>query len=98
MMGSVKIVDRIDQYSVVLRMKEFLPRLEILPAAQRRLWSEFSGVPEEFVLYRGTAVALHLGHRHSIDFDFFGNRALHLSVLETGIPSVQRLFSAKGTL
>jgi hypothetical protein len=31
-------------------------------------------------------VALHLGHRHSIDFDFFGNRALDPSVLETGIP------------
>jgi len=71
---------------VVLRMKEFSPRLEILPAAQRRLWSEFSTVPEEFVLYGGTAVALHLGHRHSIDFDFFGNRALDPSVLETGIP------------
>jgi hypothetical protein len=31
-------------------------------------------------------VALHLGHRHSIDFDFFGDRALDPSVLETGIP------------
>jgi hypothetical protein len=71
---------------MVLRMKEFSPRLEILPAAQRRLWSEFSAVPEEFVLYGGTAVALHLGHRHSIDFDFFGNRAFDPSVLETGIP------------
>jgi hypothetical protein len=67
-------------------MKEFSPRLEILPAAQRRLWSEFSEVPEEFVLYGGTAVALHLGHRHSIDFDFFGNRALDPAVLEAGIP------------
>jgi Nucleotidyl transferase AbiEii toxin, Type IV TA system len=67
-------------------MKEFSPRLEILLAAQRRLWSEFSAVPEEFVLYGGTAVALHLGHRHSIDFDFFGNSAFDPSVLETGIP------------
>jgi hypothetical protein len=67
-------------------MQEFSPHLEILPAAQRRLWSEFSAVPEEFVLYGGTAVALHLGHRHSIDFDFFGNRALDPSVLESGIP------------
>jgi Nucleotidyl transferase AbiEii toxin, Type IV TA system len=67
-------------------MQEFSPRLDILPTAQRRLWDEFSGVPEEFVLYGGTAVALQLGHRHSIDFDFFGNRALDPSVLETGIP------------
>ncbi len=66
-------------------MQEFSPRLDILPAAQRRLWDEFSGVPEEFVLYGGTAVALHLGHRHSIDFDFFGDRAFDPSVLETGI-------------
>jgi hypothetical protein len=67
-------------------MQEFSPRLDILPAAQRRLWDEFSGVPEEFVLYGGTAVALHLGHRHSIDFDFFGGRALDLAVFERGIP------------
>ena len=67
-------------------MQEFSPRLDILPAAQRRLWDEFSAVPEEFVLYGGTAVALHLGHRHSIDFDFFGDRALDPSVLETDLP------------
>src|ERR1700722_3419739 len=44
-----------------------------------------SEVPKEFVLY-GTAGALHLGHRHSIDFDFFGARALDPAVFETGIP------------
>ena len=66
-------------------MREFLPHLEILPAPQRRLWSELSAVPGEFVLYRGTAIALHLGHRHSVDFDFFGNRALNLSALESGV-------------
>jgi hypothetical protein len=43
-------------------------------------------MPEEFVLYGETAVALHLGHRHSIDFDFFGNRALDPSVLDMRIP------------
>jgi Nucleotidyl transferase AbiEii toxin, Type IV TA system len=66
-------------------MQEFSPHLEILPAAQRRLWGEFSAVPEEFMLYGGTAVALHLGHRHSIDFDFFGNCTFDPSALETGI-------------
>jgi hypothetical protein len=71
---------------LTLRMQEISPRLDILPAAQRRLWNEFSAVPEEFVLYGGTAVALHLGHRHSIDFDFFGNRALDQSALQTGVP------------
>jgi hypothetical protein len=71
---------------LVPRMQEFLPHLEVLPAAQRRLWSEFSEVPDEFVLYGGTALALHLGHRHSIDFDFFGSRALDISTLEAGVP------------
>lgn len=52
----------------------FAPRLGILPQPQRRLWDELSSVPEEFVLYGGTAIALHLGHRESADFDFFGNK------------------------
>ena len=46
---------------------------------------ESSAVPNEFVLYVGTALALHLGHRDSIDFDFFGNRPLDISRLETGV-------------
>lgn len=52
----------------------FQPNLGMLPASQRRLWDELAAVPDEFVLYGGTALALHLGHRQSIDFDFFGNR------------------------
>ena len=67
-------------------MKPFAPRLEILPAAQRKLWKELSETPREFVLYGGTALALHLGHRHSVDFDFFGNRALDLSKIDQEIP------------
>ena len=50
----------------------FSPRLEILPAPQRRVWTELCEVPDEFTLYGGTAIALHLGHRESVDFDFFG--------------------------
>ena len=53
-------------------MPRFEPRLDVLPPAQRRLWSELSEVPDHFVLYGGTAIALHLGHRQSVDFDFFG--------------------------
>jgi hypothetical protein len=55
---------------------EFAPRLDILPAPQRRLWDELVAVPREFVLYGGTALALQLGHRQSLDFDFFGDRPL----------------------
>jgi hypothetical protein len=54
----------------------FVPRLDILPAPQRRLWGELVAVPREFVLYGGTALALQLGHRQSLDFDFFGDRPL----------------------
>ncbi len=53
-------------------MKPFLPKLDILPAAQQRLWAELGEIPKSFILYGGTAIALHLGHRQSIDFDFFG--------------------------
>jgi hypothetical protein len=66
-------------------MQTFSPHLEILPGPQRKLWDELSAVPKEFVLYGGTALALHLGHRDSIDFDFFGNRPLNVSKLETGV-------------
>ena len=55
----------------------FMPKLDILPAAQRRLWDEFVSVPLEFVLYGETAIALYLAHRNSVDFDFFGNKAFN---------------------
>jgi hypothetical protein len=55
---------------------DFTPRLDILPPPQRRLWHELAALPAEFVLYGGTALALHLGHRQSVDFGFFGNRPL----------------------
>jgi hypothetical protein len=52
--------------------KRFDPRLDILPAAQKEIWASLSAAPRlSFVLYGGTAIALHLGHRQSVDFDFF---------------------------
>jgi hypothetical protein len=51
----------------------FIPRLDILPPAQRHLWPELSATPDEFTLYGGTAIALRLGHRSSVDFDFFSS-------------------------
>ncbi|HEX4648937.1 MAG TPA: nucleotidyl transferase AbiEii/AbiGii toxin family protein [Steroidobacteraceae bacterium] len=67
-------------------MPEFLPHLEILPPAQVRLWPELSGIPRDFVLYGGTALALHLGHRDSRDFDFFSSRTFDVQALEKAIP------------
>ena len=51
-----------------------------------RLWLELSSVPDEFVLYGETALALHLGHQNSVDFDFFGDRPLRQAELETELP------------
>ena len=51
-----------------------MPGLEILPAAQRRLWSDLGAVPDEFTLYGGRAIALHPRHRDSVDFAFCGTK------------------------
>jgi hypothetical protein len=54
-------------------MAEYLqPKTEILPEAQKQILPQLAPARAlEFVLYGGTAVALHLGHRRSLDFDFF---------------------------
>ena len=57
-------------------MNLFRPNLDMLPAAQRALWPELSSVPPHFVLYGGTAIALRLGYRQSVDFDFFSAATL----------------------
>ncbi len=44
---------------------------DVLPRAQVALWPRFASLPKHFVLYGGTALALQLGHRDSVDFDFF---------------------------
>jgi hypothetical protein len=54
-------------------MNTFEPRLDILPQAQKRLWPELRELPKHFVLYGGTGLALRLGHRQSVDFDFFSS-------------------------
>ena len=50
---------------------QFTPRLDVLPPAQQALWPELAETPDQFTLYGGTAIALRLGHRESVDFDFF---------------------------
>lgn len=40
----------------------------------------------EFVLYGGTAIALRLGHRRSVDFDFFSTTHLDKSLLLQHMP------------
>ena len=57
------------------------PILDILPDEQRLLWPALSDIPDSFVLYGGTALALRLGHRSSVDFDFFSSDAIDFNVL-----------------
>jgi hypothetical protein len=64
----------------------FSPRLEILPAAQRRLWPELAETPADFTLYGGTAIALRLAHRQSVDFDFFTLASFEPNALLSTIP------------
>jgi hypothetical protein len=65
----------------------FKPYMEILPPSQQRLWPELNLAAEfGFALYGGTAIALRLGHRPSIDFDFFSEKNLDRDALQRGFP------------
>jgi hypothetical protein len=53
------------------------PKLDILPAAQKAIWTSLAPAADlNFVLCCGTAIALHLGHCESLDFDFFRSDSL----------------------
>ena len=82
-------------------MSTFKPHMETLPPAQRAVWKSFRPLPAGFVLYGGTAIALRLGHRVSVDFDFFSNNPFLPGELEAQVPwlaNAQRLQSAPNTL
>ena len=57
------------------------PKLDVLPAAQRALWPALNDIPDSYILYGGTALALRLGHRSSVDFDFFSSETLDSEAL-----------------
>lgn len=65
------------------------PALRILPASQLSFWNEEKHIPGNFVLYGGTALALRLGHRQSLDFDFFSSAPIELEHLSATIPFVK---------
>jgi hypothetical protein len=51
--------------------------------AQQEIWPQLAPATGlSLVLYGGTAVALYLGHRISVDFDFFGSEPLGKKGLE----------------
>lgn len=77
------------------------PRLDILLPPQRRLWPELSATPAGFILYGGTAIALRLGHRRSVDFGFFSFGTAASQWLLQSVPylgGAELLQSAPGTL
>ena len=64
----------------------FSTQLDVLPQSQRALWAELKSIPDNFVLYGGTAIALRLGHRSSVDFDFFSNGEVKVEQLFSDVP------------
>lgn len=69
----------------------FQPCMSILPPAQIRLWPELRHAAAlGFALYGGTAIALRLGHRQSVDFDFFSAQPLDRSALHEVFPFLAR--------
>jgi hypothetical protein len=67
-------------------MKTFTPHIDVLSGPQRMMWSELGELPKHFVLYGGTAVALRLRHRQSLDFDFFSSQPLDSDALYRRVP------------
>lgn len=77
--------------------------LRVLPKIQRDLWAKLAGADlfKPFYLAGGTALALRLEHRESIDFDFFslapfGNEALIGKLRPLG--ELEVIESSPGTL
>jgi hypothetical protein len=64
----------------------FTPHLDILPTSQRELWPDLKATPSYFTLYGGTAIALRLGHRNSMDFDFFSPVGFEPARLMAAVP------------
>ena len=68
-------------------MSAFEPHWEVLPSVQRAIWPQLkASIQLGFVLYGGTAVALRIGHRSSVDFDFFSEKSLDRKTLKDGFP------------
>lgn len=68
-------------------MYMFDAHMECLPPPQLAVWPRLTPtVALGFVLYGGTAVALRLGHRTSVDFDFFTDVSISHKMLVAAMP------------
>jgi len=81
------------KWAIVRRSEEeiwkvpvLVPDLSMLPPPQLALWPELGATPECFTLYGGTALTLRLGHRTSVDFDFFSNSPFDPELLASTLP------------
>ena len=67
------------------------PKFAKLPPRQKRLWPALRpSVGLGFVLYGGTAISLQLGHRRSVDFDFFHDQPLDRDRIRAAFPFMER--------
>jgi hypothetical protein len=72
-------------------MTGFKVHWEVLPSSQREIWPSLAAsVDLGMVLYGGTAAALRLGHRTSIDFDFFTEKRLDRDGMRDGFAFLAR--------
>ena len=79
-------------------MNNFRTHWAIMPPAQAVLWPLLRPAVElGFVLYGGTAVALRLGHRRSIDFDFFTERSLNKAAIKEKFPFIEHSMTLRET-
>lgn len=62
----------------------------ILSAEQQSIWRELRNIRDDFVLYGGTALALRLGHRRSVDFDFFTEHQLDSKTIAESLPFIRQ--------
>ncbi|TSC93045.1 MAG: hypothetical protein CEN89_285 [Candidatus Berkelbacteria bacterium Licking1014_7] len=65
---------------------------EILSKEQVQSLSLVKAFKKDFYLVGGTAIALHLGHRQSIDFDLFANQSFDNLKIRRKIKRRQRFF------
>ncbi len=67
-------------------------KLFILSENRRKILSSFVSWKNEFYLAGGTALALQIGHRDSVDFDFFNNHSFDSNVM---IQKLTKIFDNK---
>lgn len=72
-------------------LARFEPNLDAMAHEQRALWPRLAELPADAVLYGGSAIAVRLGHRVSIDFDLFLPRSFAPGDMAREIAGIGRL-------